>query len=62
MSVRTATRNFDLLLAIAHPLVASSQHVETAAIPVVHGGNRLELEADVNLTEPGAKLSEQFES
>jgi hypothetical protein len=41
MSVRTAARNFDLLLAIATPFdYASPALVEAGRIPIVCGGNR----------------------
>jgi hypothetical protein len=42
-SVRTATRNFDLELAIATLRLHTQLYVETATIPVVYGGNRARL-------------------
>jgi hypothetical protein len=41
-SVRTATRNFDLELAIASDCIPQL-YVESGMIPVVYGGNRAEL-------------------
>jgi hypothetical protein len=47
MSVRTATRNFDLLLAIAHPPITcpsfESRLERNSRIPVVHGGHSARL-------------------
>jgi hypothetical protein len=40
MSVRTAARNFDLLLAIATPWTSVPALVEAGIIPIVCGGNR----------------------
>jgi hypothetical protein len=42
-SVRTAARNFDLLLAIATPSTSAPALVETGMILIVCGGDRADL-------------------
>jgi hypothetical protein len=50
-SVRTATRNFDLELAIATLRLHTQLYVEIETIPVVFGGNRAGLSQAWRLVE-----------